>query len=435
VNWILAIPIEVRLAGLFVLGLFLGGLANLGVYRLAWHPRAISPWSCPRPDALPRRWLDRLPIVGWFGLRREAAMHGPGFWVRPILVEAIFGIACAALYWWEVVAGGLGPIKPPGVDIAIAALPVADLHARFAAHVVLLWLMLVASLIDVDETTIPDSVTVPGTIAGLAAAAAYPWSMLPVVWRAPGCATEVGFLNLLGVTPPDAWPRSLAGFPTTGSLALGLGCWWLWCIALMPRTWYSRHGWRRAWGVCMARLRRDPATRTACLLGLLGSVATAAVWRWGSATAWIGLLSALVGMAASGGLVWMVRIVGRAALGREAMGFGDVTLMAMMGAFLGWQTCLVIFFMAPFAGAVVGLAMLIFGGGREIPYGPFLCLAASVTIVEWRHVWAAIEPSLLVLGGLAPLLVLCCIPLMGVLLILWRALLSLSRIAMSLFTS
>jgi prepilin signal peptidase PulO-like enzyme (type II secretory pathway) len=155
-------------------------------------------------------------------------------------------------------------------------------------------------------------------------------------------------------------------------------------------------------------------------MGGVGTAGITAVWLWGSATAWMALLSALVGMAASGGLVWMVRIVGRAALGREAMGFGDVTLMAMMGTFLGWQTCLVIFFLAPFAGAVVGLAMLILGGGREIPYGPFLCLAALVTVVEWRHVWAAIEPALLIMGGYIPLVVACCLPLMWVLLGLWR---------------
>ena len=283
--------------------------------------------------------------------------------------------------------------------------------------------MLVASLIDADETTIPDAVTVPGTIFGLVVAAAYPWSMLPVVWRGPGGGGEFGFLNLLGVTPPDAWPQSLLGFHAGGSLGaclVGLGCWWLWCIALMPRTWYSRHGWRRAWGLCVARLRRDPATRTACIFGLLGSAATAAVWRWGSVAAWSGLLTALVGMAASGGLVWIVRIIGRITLGREAMGFGDVTLMAMMGTLLGWQTCLVIFFLAPLAGAVIGLAMLFLGGGREIPYGPFLCLAAAVTIAQWRHIWAAIEPTLLILGPLVPLLVAGCMVLMGILLGLWR---------------
>ena len=99
---------------------------------------------------------------------------------------------------------------------------------------------------------------------------------------------------------------------------------------------------------------------------------------------WQGLLTALVGMAASGGLVWLVRIIGTVVLRREAMGFGDVTLMAMIGAYLGWQPCLVVFFLAPLAGLMVGVLRLILSRDREIPYGPFLCLATLFLIVRWR---------------------------------------------------
>jgi len=420
VNWILAIPIEVRLAALFVWGLCLGSLANLGIYRLAWRRRAISPWSCTEADARPRRWLDRLPVIGWLGLRREAPLHGPGFWIRPMAVDWAFGVGCAALYWWEVAHHGLEPSLarlPRALAVLIPPAAEADLHARFAVHVVLFWLMLVASLIDVDEKTIPDAVTVPGTLLGLLAAAVYPWLLLPVISFIPGVFPKAGFLY---VTAPNDWPGWMSGFPHVWSLVLGLSCWWLWCVALMPRTWYARHGWRRALGLSIARLLRDRATRTALVLGLLGTAGIAGAWLWGTAAAWIGLLSALVGMAASGGLVWMVRIIGRATLGREAMGFGDVTLMAMLGAFLGWQTCLVIFFLAPLAGLILGLLTLVFRREREIPYGPFLCLAALVTIIEWRYVWEAIEPALAVLGGLVPLFVVFCLVLMAVLLGLWR---------------
>ena len=82
-------------------------------------------------------------------------------------------------------------------------------------------------------------------------------------------------------------------------------------------------------------------------------------------------------------LVWMVCVMGKFALHREAMGFGDATLMAMIGAYLGWQAVVLIFFMAPFVGIVVGLAQFIFGGEVEIAYGPFLCIAALGTILAW----------------------------------------------------
>ena len=60
---------------------------------------------------------------------------------------------------------------------------------------------------------------------------------------------------------------------------------------------------------------------------------------------WAALLTALVGLVAGGGIVWVVRLIGAVALRREAMGFGDVTLMAMVGAFVGWQASLIVFFM------------------------------------------------------------------------------------------
>ena len=189
-------------------------------------------------------------------------------------------------------------------------------------------------------------------------------------------------LRFMHLASPNHWPASLDGFPNTVSLVLGLACLWPWCVAILPRTWYARHGWRRAIELCVARVVRTPVTRRILRMGIFVSAVTAIVWYQGGAS-WEALLSALVGMAASGGLVWLVRIVGTAVLNREAMGFGDVTLMAMIGAFLGWQPCLVIFFLAPFAGLVVGVLRLILFRDKEIPYGPFLCLATLLVILYW----------------------------------------------------
>ena len=130
---------------------------------------------------------------------------------------------------------------------------------------------------------------------------------------------------------------------------------------------------------------------------------------------WAGLLTALVGMAVGGGIVWAVRIIGSAAMKREAMGFGDVTLMAMIGAFLGWQASLIIFFLAPFAALVVGLLRLILFRDHEIPYGPFLCLAALVVILCWDTMWAATQ-LYFAPGWLVPLLLVLCAALMPLLL-------------------
>jgi len=101
------------------------------------------------------------------------------------------------------------------------------------------------------------------------------------------------------------------------------------------------------------------------------------------------------------------------------MGFGDVTLTAMLGAFLGWQSCLMIFFLAPFAALLVGVANLLLHQDHEIPYGPFLCLAAVVTIVRWARLWDWLS-GVFALGLIVPLVMAVCLGLMGLLLGLWR---------------
>ena len=137
-----------------------------------------------------RRWSDRLPVVGWLGLRRETRLHGTGFWVRPMLIELLAGLGLAGLYWWEVRLEALLPeplisqLAQRGAMVQRQA-AIATLHLVFIAHAFLIGFMIVASLIDVDERLIPDEVTVPGTLLGLFLAAVLPWSLLPIMHRAP----------------------------------------------------------------------------------------------------------------------------------------------------------------------------------------------------------------------------------------------------------
>lgn len=265
-NAILHIPIALRLLGLAIIGAWLGSLLNLAIYRLAYSPRSISPWSSPLASAARRRWSDWLPIVGWFGLRRESRLHGSGFWVRPMLVELFAGLGLAALYWWEVRHQAILPdaliaqLVQRGAAAAIEReAAVLALHRVFLADAILIGFMVVASLIDVDERLIPDEVTVPGTLLGLLLAAYLPTSLLPIMHRAPivGLGFGAPELKFLTCTSTDAWPRWLDELK---GLALGLGCVWLWCIGLMPRSWRTRHGFRRAWAILWARLLRDRLT-------------------------------------------------------------------------------------------------------------------------------------------------------------------------------
>jgi len=60
----------------------------------------------------------------------------------------------------------------------------------------------------------------------------------------------------------------------------------------------------------------------------------------------------------------------------ESMGGGDVKLLAMIGAFLGWQKVIFVFFLAPFFGAAIGIVNLLVKKDHTIPYGPFLSFSA-----------------------------------------------------------
>jgi prepilin signal peptidase PulO-like enzyme (type II secretory pathway) len=122
-------------------------------------------------------------------------------------------------------------------------------------------------------------------------------------------------------------------------------------------------------------------------------------------------------------LVWLVRIIGTKVLQREAMGFGDVTLMAMIGAFLGWQTVIIAFFLAPFAGVVLGIAQWILHRDQEIPYGPFLCLASAAIVVTWAAIWQSTQ-IYFETGWLVPGVLGFCLIMLGVLLGGWRKLLA-----------
>lgn len=103
------------------------------------------------------------------------------------------------------------------------------------------------------------------------------------------------------------------------------------------------------------------------------------------------MLNSLLGIVIGGGIIyltgWLFDLVYFKLLKKppiqgetESMGGGDVKLMAMIGAFLGWQKALVTFFLAPFLGVAAGIINLIAKKDHTIPYGPFLSLAAILSM-------------------------------------------------------
>ncbi|TRZ94904.1 prepilin peptidase [bacterium] len=103
------------------------------------------------------------------------------------------------------------------------------------------------------------------------------------------------------------------------------------------------------------------------------------------------ILGSLMGIIVGGGIIYLTgflfdivyfKLLKKPPIQGEtsSMGGGDVKLLAMIGAFLGWQKAVLTFFIAPFFGAVIGIANLAIKKDHTIPYGPFLSLAALLSI-------------------------------------------------------
>src|SRR4029077_14370235 len=93
-----------------------------------------------------------------------------------------------------------------------------------------------------------------------------------------------------------------------------------------------------------------------------------------------GWLASLVGAALGAGLLFGVAEAYYRIRGEEGLGMGDVKMLAMVGAFLGWKLTLMTLMMASFSGTIVGVALIVSKrGGMKyaLPFGTFLALGAA----------------------------------------------------------
>ncbi len=130
------------------------------------------------------------------------------------------------------------------------------------------------------------------------------------------------------------------------------------------------------------------------------------------------LWASLLGLAVGGGVIWFIRKLGSFILRQEAMGFGDVKLMAFIGSFLGWKFALISIFLGAICGTIVGLAIKaslhtktdppedadseafleknnplgipfeLENRYTRIPFGPYLVLGSFITFLYGKELWA-----------------------------------------------
>lgn len=120
-------------------------------------------------------------------------------------------------------------------------------------------------------------------------------------------------------------------------------------------------------------------------------------------TLWLGLIlsvfpvftdshASIIGAASGYLALWLVFHLFKLATGKEGMGYGDFKLLALFGAWLGWQYLPAIILLSSLVGAVVGSVMILFSGherGKPIPFGPYLAAAGWIALLWGDRINAA----------------------------------------------
>jgi leader peptidase (prepilin peptidase)/N-methyltransferase len=345
---------------LFVLGSVAGSFLNVCIHRLPQGRSLLRPGSSCGHCGRRIRLRDNLPLLSYWLLRGRCRHCGQPFSIRYFWVELLTALAFAAVFLLE----------------AVMDVHYFDLFSRrqlwsglwylqsgrlppFATTLVLLHLLLVCLLIvavacDVGHGRVPRSVTGFGLAAGLTAAALLPWP------EPHGAGVYV--------PPPPGKPPPSINYLVTG---FGPG------EGLMPED--------RPW----ATAKYSPRTGYYPwpVWGPLPAWLPPGGWRLGLAT---GLAGALAGAALMGLTRWLFN----AASGARAVPPGDVAVLAIAGAFLGWQPVAVAFAAALPPALLLAGTRLAMGKKGTAPFGPWLAVAAAAASLGWAWVGPALRPTL-----------------------------------------
>jgi leader peptidase (prepilin peptidase)/N-methyltransferase len=396
---------------LFAFGCCVGSFLNVVIYRLPKDKSLVNPpSSCP---ACGRhiRFYDNIPLVSWIVLGAKCRYCKAPISARYFIVELLTGLVFIGLFYLYFRAGvrsGIGRFFADGGWFV------------FFIHLVLLSALIAASFIDLQLWVIPLCICWFVTIVGFVACAVAPYIIRPEI-----------------IYSYDLFPTASA---TTGALAAGGAAGLIISIALLAtgvlKRSYALDATDQTTTVEPTQPEKDttsdsssaknmatdetspPATNAAekkddqdqieqpqyrhrvemcreiVFLAPVIICSTAAYFllrriepidRW-----WLdflqipfiaGLLGSIWGYFVGGAVVWAVRILGTLGFGREAIGMGDVHLMAGAGVVVGPVPVVAAFFIAPFFGLAWALVKMFFQKCRQIPYGPFLSLGILIAMI------------------------------------------------------
>ena len=294
-----------------------------------------------------------------------------------ILTMAACCFVTVGIIWWEVICHRLLPGNVVGPSVSSPAL-----FVRALGHILFFWFLAAAAWVDIRYRVIPDVITTPGVLCGLVALVIFPGILLPIPVItersfAPATLTADFLVAWGALNNSKAVESSISHVGATMALFL---LWWAVCTA--PWT-QQNNEYSRAFVPRVIQFFREPRNLT-----LLFGITVLSFANWWGGLRLAAAESGMIGLTISAGVVWFTRIGASIALGREAMGMGDVTLMAMVGVWLGWQPAVIIFFLATLIGLGHGIFQLVMHRENELPFGPSLCLAAALVTLFWQPVWA-----------------------------------------------
>jgi leader peptidase (prepilin peptidase)/N-methyltransferase len=103
----------------------------------------------------------------------------------------------------------------------------------------------------------------------------------------------------------------------------------------------------------------------------------------------LGFKASIIGVLLGGGLFAIIGIAGTAIFKKDALGGGDIKMMAMVGGFLGWKGALMTIFLGSLIGSIVGISLILIKGqqwGTKIPFGPYLAFGALTSFLFGQEI-------------------------------------------------
>lgn len=381
----------------FLFGANVGSFLNVVIYRLPAGLSVVSPPSHDPETGQKLAWWENIPILSWCWLRGKSRYSGKPISVQYPLIELITALLFALTYagWymlgWRQGLDGLGPTATWPV-LLVTLLLIAGL--------------LSSSVVDGKLYIIPLEIPWTCTVIALVGLPIGAWLSAPA---------EQVFACAWQPILPVAGPLQV-GAAVGGAVGLGLGCVLLWTRKLprgfevpeelaeqtrtnaqakptklnevaplgdeseTPEQWLAYPHPRRemvkeflflGWPVLGVLLGVLLAHYTGITEGLAWPIRVLAGCVWGY----------LIG----GGIVWGIRMLGTLMFGKEAMGLGDVHLLAAVGAVVGAVDIVIVFFLAPFIGiagalATAGATAILKRKTQAVPYGPSLALASLLML-------------------------------------------------------